>query len=280
MKVLIIGAKGLLGSYLVKTFTDQEVVAWDRAEIDITDEGAVREQVLGCRPGVLINCAAYNDVDRAETEPEVANAVNGHAVGYLAMVARDLDIPFVSYSSVFVFDGKDPRGYSEDATPSPQSAYARSKVLGETKMAAVGNKWYLVRTSRLFGALPQDHVGKKPFPDLMLDLAAKKPYLEVVDDEMDSPTYALDLAKSTRDVVESQQPYGIYHRTNAGVCSWYEWAREVFRIKNMAVDVRPVPRSRFPVPAPRPQHAILQTTRLPPLRPWQQALQEYLIPET
>ena len=275
MKILIIGAKGLLGSYLVKTFQDHEVLAWDRDEIDITDPIGTRTQLVSVRPDILINCAAYNDVDRAEQESKIANEANGHAVGYLASVAAEIGCIIVHYSSAFVFDGNDSRGYAEDASPSPESAYARSKVLGEEAIAKSGAQWYLIRTDRLYGTLPSGHGGKKPFPDLMIELAGKKPFLEVVDNERGSPTYALDLAKSTRYMIESKQPYGIYHRTGSGACTWYEWACEIFKIKNMAVDIRPASRNKFPVPAPRPKFAILQNTKLPPLRPWQEALREY-----
>ncbi|MBI4262268.1 dTDP-4-dehydrorhamnose reductase [Candidatus Uhrbacteria bacterium] len=275
---VILGAKGMLGVELVRVFSDSEVLAWDREQLDITNGEDVVRRIVEARPTLIINAAAYNAVDKAEEEPDVANRVNGDAVGYLAKAAEDCGATFVHYSSDYVFDGEKSDGYREDDTPNPISAYGRSKFLGEQKMQNAEcrmQNYYLIRTSRLFG---KEGGGKKSFVDTMLALAQTKDRLEIVDEEFASPTYAADLAEQTRKVIDSKQPSGIYHITNSGVCTWYNFAQEIFaQAPHTKVPiVQPVPSSKFPRPARRPAFSQLLNTKLPLLRTWQEALRAYL----
>ncbi|MDP3741215.1 MAG: dTDP-4-dehydrorhamnose reductase [bacterium] len=284
MKILIIGAKGMLGTQLVRVFSkDNEVVAWDREEIDITKNAECRMQILELKPGLLINAAAYNDVDGAEKKPDTANAINGHAVGQLAAVAANLDIPIVHFTTDYVFDGEKQQGYFESDKPNPISTYAQSKLLGEQELQKNTDKFYLIRLSRLFGSSPlsplpdgEGNQRKKSFVSLMLELAKAKKEIEVVDEELSSPTYAPDLAERTKYIFENKLPFGIYHATNSGACTWYGLAREIFKIVGIDVKLVPVPASLFARPAKRPKYSILLNTKLPQMRSWQEALKEYL----
>lgn len=320
MRILIVGAQGMLGQELIRVFSDADVLAQDRPEIDITDPDGARARVISARPDILVNAAAYTAVDRAEAEEHLANAVNGTAVGTLARVAADLGATFVHYSTDYVFSGcREPSGspqytlpshkvacprpasdsgqsptaiglgfglrseidgYAEDAEPHPVNAYGRSKLLGERALAEVAAthptwRWFCIRTSRLHGAPGSGGGAKRSFVDVMREQGATRDRIEVVDAETASPTYAPDLAAATRALIAGAPP-GVYHRTNDGSCTWYEFAREIFRITGWSGTLVPIPASAYPRPAVRPVSSILRTTKLPPMRRWEDALREYL----
>ena len=277
MKVLVIGAKGMLGQALVSEFSDgNEVHAWDRGEIDITVEQDLRLKIQDLRPELIINAAAYNDVDGAENDPVAAKAVNGYAVGNLARVCSELDVPLIHFSTDYVFDGAKKHGYDENADPLPISAYGESKFLGEQQLATNATKYHLIRLSRLFGPDATAIGAKKSFVRVMIDLAKTRKEIEVVDEELSCPTYAPDLARRAREIVDGKMDYGIYHCTNSGAVTWYGFAQEIFKILKMDVKLKAVAASRFPRPAKRPAYSILLNTRLEPMRPWQEALREHL----
>lgn len=277
MKVLITGGKGMLGQDLVRVFSQgHEVLAWDSDDIDITDFENSKSQITNSKPDLLINSAAYNDVDRAESEPEMANQVNGWAVGNLAKVCTELDIPLVHFSTDYVFDGQNRQGYREDDKPNPQSAYGHSKFLGEQELMNNTDKFYLIRLSKLFGRKAGSPGAKKSFVELMLSLAREKDEIDVVDEEHSCPTYSSDLAMLTEVLTRERRPFGIYHGTNSGPATWYEFAKEIFKITGIDVKLNPVPASFFPRLAKRPKYGILLNTKLPPQRPWQEALKEFL----
>ncbi len=234
MKVLIIGARGMLGQELVKVFSAaHEVVAWDKDNCDITKKDEIHGQIFSLHPELIINAAAYNDVDGAEKEPKKANLINGIAVGFLAEAAEKLSIPIIHYSSDYVFRGDKIEGYAEDDTPDPQSAYAKSKFAGEQELRNNCSKFYLIRLSRLFGKMGNGEGVKKSFVDKMIELSAShhresdslklsaKPLLtppipteaseqgeiegvkefKLIDEELSSPTYAPDAAKLTFEII-------------------------------------------------------------------------------
>jgi dTDP-4-dehydrorhamnose reductase len=272
---LILGARGTLGTELMRLYP--EAVGWDRDEIDVLDFPALRAKVAGLpqAPDAVINCVAFNDVDGAEDRPQAALALNGKFPGRLARFTAELGVPLVHYSTNYVFDGVLGE-YDEAARPAPLSAYGRSKRLGEQRIAEAGGPCYIVRTAVLFGPKGASDLSKKSFVDLMLDLSAQRDTIQAVSDEINSVTYAPDLAAATRDLLSSAPPAGIYHVTNAGGVSWFDFAREIFRIAGRPVKVEPVPSTHFPRKAARPAKAILLNTKLPPHRPWQVALAEFL----
>ncbi len=277
-KVVVTGAQGMLGQEVVRVFSADplwQVVGWDFENLDITDAKSVEDKLTAAEAQLVINCAAYNNVDKAEEEPSKAQLLNATAVSNLAQTCTAIGATLVHFSTDYVFDGTRREGYKEDDVPNPQSAYARSKAAGELA-AAQTPKYYVIRLSRLFGKPAASVNAKKSFVDTMLALAQTRPSLEVVDAEYSSPTYAPDLAQATYDVVRLQAPYGMYHRTNAGACTWHAFAIEVFRLAKQSVSVTPVGPERYPRPAVRPAYSQLITTKLPALRPWQEALAEYL----
>lgn len=275
MKILILGAKGMLGRELCRVFREHEVFAWDFGDLDITKEAEVMEKIGALRPNLIINAAAYNNVDKAEEEREKANLINGRAVGFLTRAADEADATLIHYSTDYVFDGKNETGYAEGAAPHPISAYSESKFLGETEIQKA-NKFYLIRLSRLFGKMGDGVNVKKSFVDVMLDLSEKQDNINVIDEEMSSPTYAPDLAERTKFILDSAAPYGIYHASNGGACTWYEFAKEIFRLSGKNIMVNSVSGDKFPRPAARPKFSVLLNTKLPEMRPWQEALGEYL----
>ncbi|MFA4930485.1 MAG: dTDP-4-dehydrorhamnose reductase [Patescibacteria group bacterium] len=276
MRIVIIGAKGMLGQELAKVFQTYKPLLWDRDEIDITDQHLVDAKIGQIRPEMVINAAAYNDVDGAENNEPLAMSINGLAVGYLANAVHAYKGILVHYSTDYVFKGDNKNGYKESDVPNPQSVYARSKLAGEQAFQHSGVAGYVVRLSRLFGKPAIGERAKKSFVDTMLQLAKTRRSLNVVNEEASSPTYAPDLALRTKYIMENKLPNGIYHVTNSGSCTWYEFAKEIFAQSKNNVTIVPVSGSDFPRPAARPSHSILINTKLPPLRTWQEALQEYL----
>jgi dTDP-4-dehydrorhamnose reductase len=254
-----------------------EAVGWDREDIDVLDSASLRAKIgsLGFTPDAIVNCVAFNDVDGAEERPGQAFALNADFVGELAGLTQEMGVPLVHYSTNYVFDGVQGE-YTEAGTPAPLSVYGRSKLRGEQMAAASGAWCYVVRTAVIFGPKGASDLSKKSFVDIMLDLSAKRDTIQAVSDEVNSLTYAPDLARGTLDLLGALPPPGIYHLTNSGGASWFDFAREIFRIAGKDVTVLPVPSSHFPRKAARPPRAVLLNTKLPPLRPWQAALAEFL----
>jgi len=273
--VLILGCKGTLGGQLMKLYP--EATAWDREDIDVLDFPALQARIaaLDRAPDAVINCVAFNDVDGAEDRPQQAFALNQDFPGQLARFTAELAIPLVHYSSNYVFDGVQGE-YAESDPPAPLSAYGRSKWGGEQRVAEARGQCYIVRTAVIFGPKGASDLSKKSFVDLMRDLSATRDTIQAVADEVNSVTYAPDLAAATHGLLDSQPSPGIYHVTNSGAASWFDLAQEIFRIDGKTVNLLPVPSTHFPRKASRPPKAILRNTKLPELRPWQEALREFL----
>ncbi|MBU1164098.1 dTDP-4-dehydrorhamnose reductase [Patescibacteria group bacterium] len=279
-KILILGSNGMLGRDLVQAFLDFDVTAWDIEDLDITDSDQIVQKISELKPEIIINATGYTNVDGAETNEELANQINGHAVGELAKTASQIDAILVSISTEYVFDGQEKDVYDETSKPNPINVYGKSKALGEELLQKNCQKYYLVRSSWLYGKNPQ--VGKPRgmnFVDLMLKLAAKNKQLEVVDDQFGKPTYTVDLAQAVLQLIENKKPFGIYHLVNEaeklGV-SWYEFAQKIFALKNITVDIKAVKTAERPDKAKRPEHAVLINTKAEKLSSWEDALREYL----
>ena len=266
MKVLILGSKGMLGSELMETFPDS--IGWDIDEIDITDRYQVIEKIFLLKPELMINAAAYTNVDGAESHLETAMAVNAEAVGYLAEAANKCDASIVHISTDYVFDGEKKQGYNEKEEPNPISAYGRSKAEGEKLLMQTTKKYYLVRTAWMYGKHGNN------FVKTMLRLAKEQDELKIVDDQIGCPTYAKDLVNAIKELIE--QPHGIYHITNDGQCSWYGLTIEIMKLKRMKINLVPITTDQYPLPAKRPKYSILINTKTKKLRHWKKALKEYL----
>ncbi|MBA3047884.1 dTDP-4-dehydrorhamnose reductase [Patescibacteria group bacterium] len=295
-KILILGAKGSLGGQLIKIFNaDCEVVVWGRGEIDITDNELILKKIKDVKPDVIINAAAYNAVDRCETDEqefELAKKLNGDAVGFLAQAAIEVGAILVHYSTDYVFGGianeannermkqiKKQGGFKEDDKPCPVNKYGETKLMGEQeiiKRSGQGLKWYLIRTSKLFGPKGESELAKPSFFDVILQLSKKRDCIDAVNGEMSCFTYTIDLAKATKKLIDENYGYGIYNIINSGSCTWYEAAAELFKIAGLNVKVNRVSADKFPRPAKRPKYSVLQNTKFEQLRSWKEALREYL----
>jgi dTDP-4-dehydrorhamnose reductase len=280
--ILILGGHGMLGQDMARELTEYNPVIWDREECDITNREQVMQVIEKMKPAIIINTAAYNAVDAAEEEQGLAIAMKVNADGpeNIALAAQAIDAIFLHFSTDYVFDGTNKEGYDENAQPNPQSGYARSKRAGEEKVLAVGGKSYIVRTCKLFGQPGVSDASKQSFVDLMLTLAETRDTLDVVDEEYASPTYTPDLAAQSRvlleGVVSGLYVPGIYHVTNIGACTWYEFAQEIFAYIKKPMTLNPVTAEKFPRPAARPKFSVLLNTKLPQTRSWQEALHAYL----
>lgn len=278
MRTIIFGTKGMLGSDLASIFSDWNPKLLGKEEIDIADEKAVFNLLRDVQPEVVINAAAYTDVDGCEANRELAISVNGDAPQYLAAASKEVGAIFVHYSTDYVFSGDRQEGYKEDDEPTgePVNFYGESKLAGENAIREVGGKYYIIRTSWLFG------LNGKNFVETMLRLAQEKDEVRIVDDQHGKPTYTLDLAKKTRELIEGGYEPGIYHMVNEPATTWYGFAKEIFRQAqdkyswDKSIVVAPVDSKEFPRPAKRPEHSILLNTKLPPMRSWQEALRDYL----
>ena len=281
MRILILGKNGMLGRDLQKVFNKEDYIALDSKELDVTDQEAVFEQFMTVQPDVVINATGYTNVDLAEKEEPKANAVNGAAVGLLAKACREIDATFVHFSTDYVFDGQNKNGYKEDNATAPINAYGRSKELGEKLLIEEmelqrqpldpEGKYFLIRTSWLYGK------HGKNFVDTMLELAKGKKELKVVSDQHGKPTYTLDLARQVKWLLESHEyPSGIYHITNEEETTWFDYAKAIFDLNKTRVSVIPCSSREYVRPARRPPYSTLINTKLPPLRPWKEALAEYL----
>lgn len=266
MTVLILGAGGMLGRDVARLAGD-DAVALTRDQLDVTDAGAVASAVAEARPDVVINCAAYTDVDGAEAEPERAQLVNGEAAGVVAAAAPRV----VHVSTDYVFDGSKTEPYLESDPVGPIGGYGRSKLAGERAVAAANPNHVIARTAWLFG------VHGKNFVDTMLRVGAERGAAKVVDDQIGCPTYTGHLAAALLELAASEHT-GVFHLAGGGRCSWYEFAGAIFERAGLAVDLEPCTTEEFPRPAPRPAWSVLGSERpeAPRLPAWEEGLDAYL----
>jgi dTDP-4-dehydrorhamnose reductase len=278
-RIAIVGAAGQLGSDLRRLLAERGVPL-TRAEVDVSRPDSVAAALERVQPDAVINAAAYNFVDRAESEPQSALEVNALGPLHLARECARRGIPLLHVSTDYVFgaEGARQRPYGEAEPTGPVSVYGASKAAGEQLVRLAAPRHFIVRTCGLYGRPPAG--GKGNFVQTILRLAAEKPELRVVDDQRCTPTSSADLAAALLRLIETDQ-WGTYHATAAGECSWFEFAREIIRLRGLAIPVIPASTAEFPRPARRPAYSVLDCSRLDrvlggPLRAWQTALAEYL----
>lgn len=280
MRVLITGAHGLLGAAIATAFSDCEAVrALDRRELDVTDARAIDAAVADVRPDVIVNCAAYNDVDGAESNAQHALAVNAFAVLDLARAARAHGAALVHYSSDFVFDGTASRPYEERDRPNPRSVYASSKLLGDW-FAAEAGRAYVLRVESLFGG-PGVHAGaRRGSLGTIVDRILVGDEVKVFVDRTVSPSYTPDVAAATRRLLDESAPPGTYHCVNGGSATWADVAAEAGRILGREPKLQPLTLESASLRAERPKFCALSNARLASvgiiMPPWQDALRRYL----
>ncbi len=277
MKILVSGSKGMLGTDLVRLLAPaHSVIGVDLDELDITDRRAVEERLVALAPDVLINAAAYTDVDRSEEQKDLAFRVNAEGAANLALACRASGARLLHVSTDYVFDGRGRRAYAEEDPPNPLGVYGRSKWEGEKRIGEILPEACLIRTAWLYGKAGRN------FVKAILAQAEQKNKLRVVDDQRGSPTYTVDLAAALRAAAEKNLE-GIYHVTNQGVCSWLGFAEKILELAGKTgVEVVPISTEELGRPAPRPGNSVLDCGKFEKaagmkLRPWQEALKDYLI---
>jgi len=273
MRVLLFGSSGLLGKALMREWDEDTVTGLGSRDADIRDAERIRKVTHEARPDWIVLSAAYTDVDGCESNTELAFAVNRDGAVNVAAAAKEVGSRLLFLSSDYVFDGKKTTPYETNDLRNPQSVYGRTKAEAETQLLARLPDCCIVRTSWLFGA------GGKCFPDTILKLAASRPALDVVNDQRGSPTYVIDLARAIVSLCR-KNAQGIVHATNAGDCTWFEFAQEIVQSAGLTTNVRPTSSERMARPAPRPAYSVLSPSALNALGisapSWQDALRRYL----
>ncbi len=276
MKVFVTGVKGQLGFDVVNELRGRgiEAVGVDIEEMDITDAAAVRRVITEAAPDAVIHCAAYTAVDAAEDNEEICRKVNADGTRNIANVCKELDIKMIYISTDYVFDGKGTRPWEPDDERHPLNIYGQTKYEGELAVQSALDKYFIVRIQWVYG------VNGKNFVKTMLRLAETNTRINVVNDQFGSPTFTFDLAKLLADMVVTDK-YGIYHAANDGICTWYEFACEIFKQAGIDIETVPVSSAEFPAKAKRPENSRMNQDKLTEngferLPSWQDALQRYL----
>lgn len=253
MKIVITGAKGQLGTDLVDLLSDKghKVYGYGREELDITNFDQVHQVISNVKPDVVIHAAAYTKVDLAESEQDQAFLVNAYGTRNVAVASEAVGAKLVYVSTDYVFDGAANTPYNEFSPTNPMSVYGKSKLAGEQFVRDLHSKFFIVRTSWVYGKNGNN------FVKTMLKLAQERDELKVVDDQVGCPTYTVDLAHCILDLIQTEK-YGIYHVSNSGHCSWYEFAKAIFEEAGLEVKVNPCTTKDFPRPAPRPAYSVLE----------------------
>ena len=277
MKILITGANGLLGHELSSLLKDHTLILLSHSQLDISDSESVNKQIDSSSPDIIINSAAYTQVDACETNYDLAFQSNAIGPKNLAIKCKQLGIPLIHISTDYVFEGNEKKNSPlvENDKLGPKTVYGKTKLEGEKMVQENCQKYFILRTAWLYGE-------GKNFVKTMLSLSKKNNELKVVNDQIGSPTYAKDLAKAIKEIIEKKSDkYGIYHVTNKGEVSWYEFAKKIFEIKNIEIKVNPCTSEEFPRPAPRPHYSVLSNQKwidagFTPMRDYEEALNEYL----
>ncbi|MBU5444362.1 dTDP-4-dehydrorhamnose reductase [Paenibacillus sp. MSJ-34] len=277
MKVIVTGAGGQLGTDVAAIFKQNghDVIDLDRSKLDIANQQACNDIISASQPDVIVHCAAYTAVDAAESEEDQAYLVNAVGSRNIAVAAEKTGAKVCYLSTDYVFDGTSTEPYREYDSTNPQTVYGKSKRAGEQLVQTLCSRYFIVRTSWVYGKNGNN------FVKTMLKLGREKPSLQVVHDQIGSPTYTVDLATFLLELVATEK-YGVYHASNTGNCSWYEFAKAIFEEAGMETEVRPCTTAEFPRPAPRPKNSVLdhgsiRTNGFEDLRQWRDALKEFIV---
>jgi dTDP-4-dehydrorhamnose reductase len=275
MKVLIIGSEGMLGHDLVDILSrENEVKTTNINTLDITNINKTIETVKEVNPDVVVHAAAFTNVDGSETNPDMAYKVNALGTRNVAVACKEADSAMVYICTDYVFDGLKGTSYYEYDQTNPLSVYGKTKHIGEIFIRDILNKFYIVRSSWLYG------IHGPNFITTMLNLAENNKQINVVNDQIGSPTYTVDLSKAIAKLIK-KPAFGIYHITNSDSCSWYEFAREIFEIAGIDVELVPVTTEEFPRPAPRPKYSVLENYNwklegFPEIQSYKTAMRQYM----
>ena len=282
MRVAIIGANGQLGADVAAELhrAGEEVVGLTHAQADIATFESVRGALIAADPAVIVNTAAMHHVENCEKDPIRAYEVNALGARNVAIVARELDAKLVHVSTDYVFDGSRRQPYVESDRAIPLNVYGNTKLAGEAFVQAEGRKYFVLRTSALYGKNPCRGKGGQNFVELMIRLAKEREEVRVVNDEIVSPTSTAEVARQIV-LLSRTECYGLYHATSDGSCSWYEFAREIFEMSDMKVNLKIATAGEFPTKVPRPKYSVLENAALKReglncFRSWKEGLHSYL----
>lgn len=283
MRVAVIGANGQLGMDVVAEFqrSGEIVTPLTHEDLDISSASEVSDALTAIRPSTIVNTAAMHHVEKCEQEPLRAYEVNALGVRNLSNTARTLGAKFVHVSTDYVFNGTKSTPYSETDQPAPLNVYGNSKLAGEAFIQGTGEKYFIVRTSGLYGKNPCRAKGGRNFVETMLKLAGERDTLRVVDDEWVSPTSTVELARQIA-LLSRTEEFGLYHATSEGSCSWYEFAKTIFELMKIRTNLEIASASEFPAKVPRPKYSVLENAALKrrglnSFRRWQDGLEDYLL---
>lgn len=275
--ILVTGSTGQLGSDVVKELLKRgySTLSPNRSEFNLCSEDSIRNYILNSNCEAIVHCAAYTQVDKAEDEKDLCIKINATATKHIAKCAKILDIPMIYISTDYVFDGTKDGKYTENDETNPINIYGESKLAGEKYVQEILDKYYIVRTSWVF------NINGKNFIETMLRLSKANNQLSIVNDQIGSPTYTKDLSRLLVDMLETSK-YGLYHATNEGYCSWYEFANTIFKLANINIDIRAINSNEYASRAKRPLNSKLSKDKLieygfKPLPNWEDALKDYLI---
>ena len=269
MKILITGSKGMLGSDIVQEFKDFHLYAFGKSELDITKKSQIQKYFRKINPDIVINSAAYTDVDGSEANRKEALKANALAVRNIAMMCKKIDAALVHFSTDYVFDGKNKHGFRENDKKNPINYYGCTKSIGEDYIRKITKKYFIIRSSWLFGK------NGKNFVQAIIK-KSNEAEIKVVNDQAGSPTYTKDLAKAAKEIILNYD-YGIYHITNGGTCTWFEFAQEILKNINSKTKTVPITSEELGRPAKRPKCSILINTKFKNELPfWSIALKRYL----
>lgn len=275
--ILVTGSTGQLGSDVVKELLKRgySTLSPNRSELNLCSEDNIRNYILNSNCEAIVHCAAYTQVDKAEDEKDLCIKINATATKHIAKCAKILDIPMIYISTDYVFDGTKDGKYTENDETNPINIYGESKLAGEKYVQEILDKYYIVRTSWVF------NINGKNFIETMLRLSKANNQLSIVNDQIGSPTYTKDLSRLLVDMLETSK-YGLYHATNEGYCSWYEFANTIFKLANINIDIKAINSNEYASRAKRPMNSKLSKDKLieygfKPLPNWEDALKDYLI---
>jgi len=279
VKVLLIGANGQLGSDLVRVLTDVDLIPLTHQDVDICEPVGLRATLRRHRPDIVLNMAAYHKVDECEVNAEKSFAVNALGVRNLALACRELDCALLHMSTDYVFDGSKKSPYVETDPPRPINVYGISKLAGEYFVRYILDRYWIVRSQWLYGVAGASGKGGN-FVELMLRLAREGRDIRVVNDQVGSPTYTLDLAHKIAQLIKTEH-YGLYHITNSGECTWYQFACKIWELSGLSPNAEPTTTAAFGATATRPSYSVLDNAALraiglDDMRPWEEALAAYL----
>jgi dTDP-4-dehydrorhamnose reductase len=282
MKIAVVGANGQLGSDVAAAFANHgdEVVPLTHSDIELSKLDSVSVCLKDLRPYVVVNTAAMHHVENCEREPEKSFAVNGLGTRNLALVVREIGATLMHVSTDYVFDGAKASPYEESDAPSPLNVYGNTKLAGEYFVRSVMDKYFVLRTSAIYGRSPCRAKGGLNFIELMLKLAKERGEVRVVDSEFITPTSTVEIARQIVTLSRSDS-YGLYHATAEGNCSWYEFAKEIFALTGTAVSLQAAGPNEFPAKVPRPKYSVLEnralkTHKLNVFQDWRSGLRKYL----